>query len=538
MGTRATADASREGSSIRDYLGVVRRRRFVVIQAVVLVPLAMLFFSLRQTPLYQASASVLVNLQSPVQSITGTGDPSAGANPDRVLQTQAQLATNPLVARRVLRAAGLRNVSPLDFLQRSSVQAQLNSDLLIFSVTDANAARAVELATLYGKQFAVYRRELDTAALKRADTELKHRIATLKAANQTDSTQLQALLDQEQKLGTAITLQASNVSLVKTPLGATKVRPNPTQSGILGLALGIVLGIALAFLWEALDSRVRTTEEIERALGIPLLARIPAPPRWLQRRRRLVMLTEPHSIHAEAYRVLRTNLDFFNLEHGARTIMVTSSVAEEGKSTTVANLAVALSRAGQRVVLVDLDLRRPSISKFFGFGERAGLTDVALGRAQLAPVSVEQDFDDEQGDAQGNLEVLTTGTLPRDTGEFVGGVELTRVIKQLRERADIVLIDSPPLFAASDAIALAAKVDGIIVLTRLGVVRRRMLDELRRVLSSIPAAKLGFVVTEANLEAQSKYGYGYGYGYGYAQESDDRDRSRDHRRPRERRKSR
>jgi capsular exopolysaccharide synthesis family protein len=538
MGTRATADAFREGSSIREYLGVVQRRRWVVIQAVVLVPLAMLFFSLRQTPLYQASASVLVHLQSPVQTITGTADPSAGANPDRVLQTQAQLATNPLVARRVLRAAGLHDVSALDFLQRSSVQAQLNSDLLIFSVTDANAARAIRLATLYGQQFAIYRRELDTAALKRADQELKKRIKTLEAAGQTASTQLQALLDQEQKLGTAITLQTSNVSLVKTPLGATKVRPKPLQSGVLGLALGIVLGVALAFLWEALDTRVRTTEEIERALGIPLLARIPAPPRWLQRRRRLIMLTEPHSIHAEPYRVLRTNLDFFNLEHAARTIMVTSAVAEEGKSTTVANLAVALSRAGQRVVLVDLDLRRPSISKFFGFGDRVGLTDVALGRAQLAPVSVEHEVDDESG-AQGNLEVLTTGTLPRDTGEFVGGVELTRVIEQLRERADIVLIDSPPLFAAADAIALAAKVDGIIVLTRLGVVRRRMLEELRRVLGSIPAAKLGFVVTEADIEPHSKYGYGYGYGY--EQESDVRrehGRNRSHRRQRDRRGSR
>ncbi len=283
MGSRANADAYREGSSLREYLGVLRRRRWIVLQAVVLVPLAVLFFSLRQSPLYQASAAVLVNQQNPVQAITGTGDGSATANPERVLQTQAQLAANPLVARRVLRAAKLKDVTVLDFLSRSSVQAQLNSDLLIFSVTDGVAARAVRLATLYGRAFASYRRQLDTTTLKRADAELKKRIASLESANQAGTAQYQSLLEQEQKLGTAITLQTSNVSLVKTPLAATKIRPKPVQSGLIGFALGLVLGVVLAFLWEALDTRVRTTEEVEHALGIPLLARIPTPPRWLQR---------------------------------------------------------------------------------------------------------------------------------------------------------------------------------------------------------------------------------------------------------------
>src|ERR671933_1075164 len=113
------------------------------------------------------------------------------------------------------------------------------------------------------------------------------------------------------------------------------------------------------------------------------------------------MLADPNSIHAEAFRVLRTNLDFFNLEHGARTIMVTSALEEEGKSTTVANLAVALSRAGQRVVLVDLDLRRPTLDRYFEFGGGPGLTDVVLGRAKLAPA--------ETVDGEGSLEVLTAG---------------------------------------------------------------------------------------------------------------------------------
>jgi non-specific protein-tyrosine kinase len=154
---------------------------------------------------------------------------------------------------------------------------------------------------------------------------------------------------------------------------------------------------------------------------------------------------------------------------------------------------------------MDLDLRRPTLDRFFEFQDSPGVTDVALGRARLAPPAPPT--------GAGSLEVLTTGPLPTDTGEFVSGPALTRILDELRERADIVLIDSPPLLAVGDAIALSSKVDGLIVLTRLGVLRRKTLDELRRVLGNCSAAKLGFVVTGAELEPDgSKYGYGYGYG--------------------------
>jgi succinoglycan biosynthesis transport protein ExoP len=200
-------------------------------------------------------------------------------------------------------------------------------------------------------------------------------------------------------------------------------------------------------------------------------------------------------------------------------VMVTSAAQGEGKSTTVANLAVALYRAGRNVVLVDLDLRRPTLDSFFGLeGRSVGLTDLARGEAKLTPIKP-PDLDGPP-ELVGRLEVLTTGPLPKDTGEFVGSPALNRVLDELRERADIVLIDSPPLLAVGDAIALSAKVDGVIILARLNLVRRGMLDELRRILGNIPAAKLGFVVTGAEAE-QENYGYRYGryrYAYGYQAE--------------------
>jgi Mrp family chromosome partitioning ATPase len=271
---------------------------------------------------------------------------------------------------------------------------------------------------------------------------------------------------------------------------------------------------------------VRTAQEIgERLGGLPLLARIPTPSRRLQRDQRLVMAEEPTGVQAEAFRMLRTNLDFATLGRDVRSIMVTSAVEQEGKSTTVANLAVALARAGQRVVLVDLDLRRPFVEKFFKL-EGPGVTQVALGHVSLdealSPVAIMDARSPGAAKANGNgngnhggavkgvLEVLPSGPIPPDPGEFVGTAALTEILEQLRHRADIVLVDAPPTLHVGDAMTLSTKVDGILVVTRMKVVRRHMLAELGRILAGSPTPVLGFIVTGASEEE----GYGSGYGYG------------------------
>jgi capsular exopolysaccharide synthesis family protein len=284
----------------------------------------------------------------------------------------------------------------------------------------------------------------------------------------------------------------------------------------MGLVLGMLAGLGLAFLWEALDTRVRTAESVAEHLGLSLLARLPAPPRRFAGQNRLLMLDEPNDEQAEAFRMLRTNLEFANLDRGARTIMVTSALQGEGKSTTVSNLAVALARAGRHVVLVDLDLRRPSLHRFFDLGGRPGLTQVTLGRATLEEATLRVDLDGRGGNlaeingrVPGALEVLGTGPLPPNPGEFVGTRALQDVLAQLASRAHLVLIDAPPLLSLGDALALTAKVDALFVVSRLKVVKKALIDELKRVLETCRAHKLGFIVTGAN--ADGSYGYGYGY---------------------------
>jgi capsular exopolysaccharide synthesis family protein len=196
--------------------------------------------------------------------------------------------------------------------------------------------------------------------------------------------------------------------------------------------------------------------------------------------------------------MLRTNIDFANLDVHAKTIMVTSSVQGEGKSTTAANLAIAYALSGKRVVLVDLDLRKPNLRQFFELGRASGVTDVALGLVPLskalAPVAVN------------GLWVLQAGTTPPNPGEFVGSQALAGVLTQLAETVDIVLVDAPPLLQVGDAMTLSSAVDAVLVLTRLKTLRRGMLGDLRRALDQMPARVLGFAVTDA------KEGAGYGYG--------------------------
>jgi Mrp family chromosome partitioning ATPase/capsular polysaccharide biosynthesis protein len=525
------SEAGSDASTLRDYLQVARRRKWVILMALVLVPGGAVALSLEQERLYEASAEVLLSQQNLGAALTGTDDPNAGQQPDRLAQTQASLARVPSIAASVLRETGLRDRSPEELLSASSVSARPNTDLLVFEVTDPDPAMASLLATEYARQFTQYRLELDTSALVRARKEVAGQIARLKARGERKSALYVSLVDKEQQLRTMEALRTSNALVVRTAGEAAQVQPKPVRNGVLGLVLGLVLGIGLAFLWEALDTRLRSAEDIGRALDLPLLARLSAPPRKLRKNHKLAMLADVASGHAEAYRVLRTNVEFANLDRGAQTIMITSAVEGEGKSTTAANLAIAFARAGRRVLLLDLDLRRPFLDRFFGLEEEPGLTDAALGHVELnravARVALGAggkgaltEDGNGTGSIQGVLEVVPSGPVPPDPGEFVASRAFSVQLDSLRQRADIVLIDSPPLLHVGDALALSAFVDALIVVTRLDIIRRPMLGELRRALDATRAVKLGFVLTGANLEEGYAQAYGYSRAYRYTREAE------------------
>jgi capsular exopolysaccharide synthesis family protein len=502
----------RDSSTLRHYLLVLRRRKWIVLAFVIAVPAAAYGLSHLQSAKYEASAQVLVSRQNLAASLTNTVDPSVYQQPDRVIDTQAQLAREPEVARRALAAAGVHR-SPQSLLGASDVAAEPNVDLLNFSVRDHDPQLAARLVTAYATEFTKYRQELDTAALSSARKDVQDRLRALRAAGDHRSALYQSLADTAAKLRTMEALQTQNTYVVRDASGASKIQPRPVRNGVLGLLVGIFLGILAAFLREAFDTRVRGEDDITARLGIPLLGRLPRPTRRLARSGQLVMLEDPQSVHGEAFRMLRTNLEFMNLERDVRTIMITSAGEQEGKSTTTANLGIALARSGRRVVLVDLDLRRPFLARFFGLEGRAGLTDVALGHVRLdaavatIPVPSLERASNGASPSKTVIKVLPAGTPPPDPGEFVGKHVIGELLEKLRDNADIVLVDSPPLLHVVDAITLSANVEGVLVVTRLKLLRRNALGELQRVLETLPCEKLGFVVTDADFA--HRYGYGY-----------------------------
>jgi tyrosine-protein kinase len=496
--------------SFGDYFRVLIARKWFVLAAVILVPAAALAMSLRQSPLYKSSSKVLLNNQNLATSITGIQTAgSAGTAPDRFAQTQADLARVPLVADRTLRAVELTDRTPSQFLANSSVSTSSNADILTFSVRDGDPQLAKRLVNEYAHQFTIYSNQLNTSAIAQALTEAQTKITELEAAGDLSSVLHKSLVEKQQLL-TAVEALQTPMAYVRASGAAAKIRPQPVRYGLIGVALGLIVGIGLALLRDALDSRVNDVALIGERLGMPLLARVPAPSRSFKRR--LVMLARPDSLDAEPFRVLRKNLEFANATHGAKAILVTSGGEGEGKSTTVANLAIAFARAGRHVVLVDLDVRRPQLHRFFELNDVAGLADYTAGRIDLNTTATPISLNGASADG-GRLEVIPIGVTPSAPGEFVASPAVAKTIRELQQRADLVLIDGPPLIGLGDALSLTEAVDGTVVVARLNTVRRQILNEMRRILDICPAVKLGYVVTDAQSERPYSEAYDIAHSY-------------------------
>lgn len=515
-------------TTLSDYLAIARRRVWIIAALPVVAAVSAFAVSETQSAVYQATARVLVNRSDIVSAITNISNPALG-DPTRFLATQADVARSPVVAERTVAAARVQGATAPSLLGSSHVTPDANADILDVTVSWGSPAAAVRLVNAYADEFTHYQTQLDTQRIAQALTTLRGRIKQLQGKGATATASYSQLLQYQSQLETIGTLLANNTSVLQPATSAVKTQPRPSRNAAFGGLLGLVLGIGLAFAAEALDRRVRTEDEIEQILELPLLGRIPTPPKQLRDARRPVMIADPAGTQAESVRKLKTSIEFVNLDRRARTLMVTSAVPREGKSTTAANLAIAFARAGRRVALVDLDLRRPSLHSLLVTGLEPGIADVVAGKETLEralrtvplPAVAPSANGSRRRSSNGTvgavspLSVLPAGVASAITGtlaEFLESPQLAAVLDELASRFELVLLDTPPLLAVGDAIALTAHVDALLLVLQARS-QRPLLRELARQLQQSQAPTLGFVLTGLD-EAAAYGGYGYGYAYG------------------------
>ncbi len=281
------------------------------------------------------------------------------------------------------------------------------------------------------------------------------------------------------------------------------IRPRPVRNGLLGLSAGLILGTSLAFLREHLDDSIKSKEDLERAAPeLPVLGLIPTVPDWRNKTEtKVVSQLEPSSPVAEAYRSLRTSIQFLGLDRSMRLIQITSANASEGKTTTTANLAVALARAGERVVILSCDLRRPRIHEFFELSNGVGFTSVLMGTVPLA--SALQPVPGEP-----RVQLLASGPLPPNPSELLASGRTEQVVKALQNQA-VVLIDCPPVLPVTDAAVLSSRVDGTLLVATVDSTTGKEFSRALELLRQVGAPLIGTVLN--GVPTEGAYGYTYEY---------------------------
>lgn len=449
---------------LRDYIAILRQR-WILIAATTLATIAVAAgLTWTTTPTYASSTGLFI-------STSQVSDDSQALQGSQFsiqrVKSYADLVSQTAIMSRVVDRLELEE-TPKQLGEKVTASAELDTVILRITVTDESPERAQQIAQTTAEVFVGYVGELETPPGQDQ--------ATIKAT----------VVDQA---------QVSN----------SPVAPQPVRNLGLGLVLGLLLGAGIAILRHTLDTSVRSAAAVEEITGAPVIGSVPfdktaggAP---------LLSDIDPYSPRSEAFRVLRTNLQFIDPDAEEKVFVVTSALPGEGKSSTTINLALALTENGNRVAVVEGDLRRPRIAEKLGLVGAVGLTTVLVGRSSLN--------DALQTTIHDRLEVLTSGKTPPNPAELLQTRAMSNIIAELRENHDFVLIDAPPLLPVTDAAIIASKVDGAILVVRHGETSHEQVRIAADRLASVDGRLIAAIVNMTPTNKSSS-GYGYGYGYGYA----------------------
>jgi succinoglycan biosynthesis transport protein ExoP len=451
-----------------------------------------LFASLNKPTEYEASSQVLFRNPGFGSALLGSSVFEPSVDPDRETATNAELLESSTVASAVIRALGLRT-TPDELLARVEVTSESTTDIASITVTDRRPQQAARIANAYAEQAIQTRRATDRAKLAEARELLTRRLASLPASAGPERDQLEEAV---QKLLALEAVQTGNVEiadLARAP--AQPSSPRPARDAMIAGVLGILLGVALVVALERLDLRVKGADELEQSFHMRVLARVPRR-QWSDR---------TLSALRDTFRVLAAMLRFAPPDERARTIAVTSTTDNEGKTTIASGLAMAAAEAGQSVLLIEGDVKRPGLHRAIGAFDpkeaRPGLTDYLTGRWSAADV-VHQT-------AHPGLSFVPVGIdPPTHMMPWLEGPRGRTLVDDLAGPADLVIVDCPPVGASAEAVVLAARAEAVLFVVDLKLSSKRAIESALSRLTAANSRLLGAVMNRDGTAALATYGDG------------------------------
>ena len=451
----------------KELLRTVQRRWLTIVVFFLLGLLGGGALTYFQTPQYESVAKVFIAADASSDGgDAGISSLYAGIFAQQRVQSYADLATSRELLQRVISQTNL-NLTPSQLASKISASVGTNTVIIKLTASDEEPAVAQKIAKAESEAFASYLQELETTTVK----------ATI---------------------------------VDPASYNPTQVSPKPALNLVIAGVLGLILGAGMALLRDLLDNTVSSADDVEKTIDAPVLSSVaydsdvPKHP----------LLTEvgSHSTRVEAFRLLRTNLQFLDLDARPRALVITSAVPSEGKTSTATNLAIALAQTGLRVLLVDGDLRRPKVASVLGLERSVGMTTVLVGRSELQ--------DSIQKHTDSGIYFLASGPIPPNPTEVLQSRAAQELFDRVSQMFDMVIIDGPPLLPVSDAAIMARDVDGAILVVRHGKTTKEQLKQAALRLNQVDANLLGVMVnmTPKRGGKGTGYGYGYGYAYGYGPE--------------------
>jgi non-specific protein-tyrosine kinase len=487
-----------------------------------------------------AGAFVVSSLQQKVYESKATlivGQALSATNPDytqllvaqNLSTTYAAIAKTRPILDAVIAELGLEETSEA-LAERVRVESPASSTMLFITALDGDPLQAARVANALGRQLieaspaiqgreAEFQQSIDadlvaTQALIASTQARVEALAARAVRTAQEEAQLTALEGRLASLrATYATLlsfssgTASNLLTMVEPAAASTspVAPRVLFNTLLAVALAVLVVAGIAFLAEQLDDSIKDADAVQEVIGVSTLGTIPRMrgERGRSEIYRLAAILYPRSGVAEGYRMLRANIEFASVDAPVKTLLVTSAVPNEGKTVTAANIAVVFAQAGRRVLLVDADLRKPSVHTIFGLPNGQGLTTMLRGETMTPEVV-------SHATEQANLRILTTGPLPPNPAELLGSHRMQSVLGLLKESADLVVFDSPPLQAVTDAAVLSSFSDGALLVVDAGHSRRRAVRQAYQALERAGANVLGVVLNRVAEKSSFDYAGYYG----------------------------